>query len=123
MTEDRAAGRRRPPREPLVLGWREWVALPELGIPAVKAKVDTGARTSALHAFSLETFEESGLQMVRFGIHPLQRRTDLELFCTAEVVDERVVSDSGGRITSYNVCYTKLLRKLLRPRGLFCFYY
>jgi hypothetical protein len=80
----------------LTVGWREWVALPGIGIPAVKVKVDTGARTSTLHAFALETFEENGLSMVRFGIHPLQRRTDLEIFCTAELIDNRLVSDSGG---------------------------
>jgi hypothetical protein len=78
------------------VGWREWVAFPELGIPAVKAKLDTGARTSVLHAFSVETFERDGRLMVRFGIHPLQRRTDLEIFCVAEVVDRRLVCDSGG---------------------------
>lgn len=80
----------------LTVGWREWVALPEIGIPAVKVKVDTGARTSTLHAFTLSIFEENGRNMVRFGIHPLQRRTDLEIFCTAEVIDNRLVSDSGG---------------------------
>lgn len=78
------------------VGWREWLALPELGIPAIKAKLDTGARTSALHVFDLETFVRDGRPQVRFGIHPLQKRTDVSLVCTAEVVDERMVSDSGG---------------------------
>lgn len=80
----------------VTVGWREWLALPELGIPAIKAKLDTGARTSALHTFAIETFHSHGRPKVRFGIHPLQKRRDIELFCVADVVDRRVVSDSGG---------------------------
>ncbi len=83
-------------KQELLLGWREWVALPKLSIPAVKAKIDTGARTSALHAFWLETFQENSQHKVRFGLHPIQRRADIELTCSAEIIDERIIADSGG---------------------------
>ena len=80
----------------LVLGWREWVDLPELGLHGIKAKVDTGARTSALHAFELRTFEQDGKHRVEFKMHPNQRDNDTVVVCTADIKDERVVRDSGG---------------------------
>lgn len=79
-----------------MIGWKEWLFFPDLGIPAIKAKIDTGARTSALHTFSIEEYTVQGQLMVRFGVHPLQKRRDVELFCEAPVVDRRRVKDSGG---------------------------
>jgi len=80
----------------LELGWEEWIALPSLGLPAIKAKVDTGARTSSLHAFTVEPFGPAGQQKVRFGIHPIPERPEVEVYCAANVVDRREVISSNG---------------------------
>ena len=81
--------------EPLTLGWREWLALPALGIGAIKAKLDTGARSSSLSVVSAETFDRDGRLHVRFCVRP-RRRSERLVTCEAPIVDRRPVTDSGG---------------------------
>jgi ribosomal protein S6--L-glutamate ligase len=99
-----------PPRlsHPFILGWEEWVMLPELGLGAIKAKVDTGARTSALHAFYAEPFGPARARKVRFGVHPLPRRSDIAVECTARLIDRREVKSSNGEIEERYVIETPI---------------
>lgn len=102
-----------------VIGWREWVGLPRLGVAAIKAKIDTGARTSAIHAFHIEAFERNGTKMVSFGIHPVQHHREPEIQCEAEVLEERVItSSSGAREKRYVILTDLVLGKAVWPTEL-----
>jgi len=78
------------------LGWREWVGLPDHGVEWLKAKVDTGARTSSLHAAGLHTFEVENREWVRFHVYPWQRSTADAVQVEARVLDRRQVRSSSG---------------------------
>lgn len=80
-----------------LIGWREWIALPELGVDWVKAKVDTGARTSSLHAWNIREFERDGHAWVRFVLHPEQRDDSYEIEVEAPLCERRHVRPSTGK--------------------------
>jgi hypothetical protein len=90
------------------IGWREWVALPDLNIKRIKAKIDTGARTSSLHASKITRFTKDGAAYVRFIVHPLQRKRTPSRTCVALVIDHRRITDSGGKSEERYVVRTNL---------------
>ena len=90
------------------IGWREWVGLPDLGVAKIKAKIDTGARTSALHAFSLRPFTENGKWRISFDLHPIQHDTSQVVTCVADIIDKRMVTDSGGHAEERYVINTHI---------------
>jgi len=91
-----------------VLGWREWASLPDLHIPEIKVKIDTGARSSALHAYDLVVTRKLGREFVRFKVHPLQRNKRKVVDCEAPLLEWRQVTDSGGKRTLRPVIKTRL---------------
>jgi hypothetical protein len=93
---------------PIKVGWREWVELPDLGTTAIKAKVDTGARTSAIHAYRVETFRRAGSLWIRFELHPLQRSQAMTVVCEARAIDERRVRNSSGGVEHRYIITTLL---------------
>lgn len=89
----------KPSKPKPVIGWREWVVLDSIADVSVKAKVDTGARTSSLHAFDVEPFRRQGVEMVRFNIHPIQRKTRKTVQAESPLIEHRWVTSSTGRRT------------------------
>lgn len=110
MTKKQTKRRRRPILvESLpVIGWREWIALPGLAVDRIKAKIDTGARSSALHAFNIKTFEREGREYVRFDVHPEQRKSKVTIPTEAELLEYRMVKSSGGHQTRRPVILTQV---------------
>lgn len=93
---------------PIQIGWREWVSMPDLGIKRIKVKVDTGARTSSLHAINIHYVKKHGRTIVRFEVHPLQRDTSTVVHAEAPLIEERYVTNSGGKKTLRPVIETPI---------------
>lgn len=96
-------------RAPRSIGWREWVQLPEFGVTEIKAKIDTGADNSSLHAFKMKRFEREGIEYIKFQLHPRQRSRKPSIACEAPVVMERKVKNPGGRTELRPVIRTTMI--------------
>ncbi|SDE01790.1 MULTISPECIES: ATP-dependent zinc protease [Kordiimonas] len=103
-------------RSKLIIGWREWAALPDLGVDHIKAKIDTGAKTSAIHAYRVKKIVKDGAPWAAFRLHPVQKHKKPEILCEAPIVDERLVRSSNGHEETRFVVRTTLrLGPLARP--------
>jgi len=95
-------------KQRLVAGWREWAQLPELGVDYIKVKIDTGAKTSSLHAFQLSTVTHSGQDYVKFDIHPIQDNDTIIYTCISPIVDYRWITSSTGHRQQRFIIETQL---------------
>ena len=95
-------------KDKVSIGWQEWCSLPELKIPAIKARIDTGAKTSALHAFNVSEFVRNQHKWVKFELHPIQGRDDICCQCKAPLIDIRKVISSNGHFEHRYVIKTAL---------------
>lgn len=91
-----------------IVGWREWAALPDLGIERIKVKIDTGARSSALHAYDVQPLDIDGEAWVRFLVHPIQRNAEITIECRAPLLGQRRVRSSTGKQTQRPVIVTRM---------------
>lgn len=107
-TVKRATGVAGKKAAPPLVGWREWVGLPELGAPRIKAKIDTGAKTSAIHAFRVQVVKRGGVEYAEFYLHPNQQRKKPEIFCSAPVIDRRSIKSSSGQVEKRLIIRTRL---------------
>lgn len=107
----RSKGKRkaRKNKQPVMAGWREWAALPNLDVRAIKVKLDTGARTSALHAWNIWAFERDGEDWVQFDVHPVQRNNAICITCEAPLVGRRSVKSTSGKAEERFVIRTKVV--------------
>lgn len=108
MSDPRGRAKRKGPRQLDPIGWREWVALPDFGIDRVKVKVDTGARSSALHAFDQRRRLVDGATWIRFRVHPRQRSAETGILVEAPLVGERWVKSSTGHRSLRPVVRTRI---------------
>ncbi len=92
-----------------VIGWEEWCSLPDLGLPAIKAKIDTGAKTSALHAYDIKTHTQDNVEYITFKIHPVQGNNAIEHECTAILIGQRVITSSNGERENRYVIVTPMV--------------
>jgi len=103
-------------KESKIIGWREWATLPDLGLMAVKGKIDTGAKTSSLHAYDIELEEKGAKTYVHFKVHPLQHDFSVVIKCRALLVDKRHVTDSGGHKEERYVIRTTMILAGIKKR-------
>jgi hypothetical protein len=95
-------------KPPVLIGWREWAGFPDLGVKTIIAKMDTGAKSSAIHAFNIDEVEIDGKRFVEFCLHPAQRKNTPEIFCQAPVMGQRTIRSSNGQTEKRYVIQTRL---------------
>ena len=103
-------------KKPTIIGFREWVSLADLKLPAIKAKIDTGAKTSSLHAYDIKLINKDDKNFVHFKVHPIQKNDSLIVECEALLIDQRTVTDSGGHKESRYVIQTTIQMGRLKKK-------